>query len=75
MAYLSFVATLAALFVTSGGIELLTGMRNVALLALVAPAALLPPGWREVAMIGIVTASIVTTPRKVHESSGFTLAP
>jgi Na+/H+ antiporter NhaD/arsenite permease-like protein len=53
----------------------LQGKRNVALLALVVPAALLPLGWREAAMVAIVAASMAMTPRKLHESNGFTLAP
>lgn len=53
----------------------ITGRRNIALLLAVVPAALLPSGYREAAMAAIVTASLVLTPRELHEANGFTLAP
>jgi Na+/H+ antiporter NhaD/arsenite permease-like protein len=53
----------------------ITGRRNIALLLAVVPAALLPSGYREAAMATIATASLVLTPRELHEANGFTLAP
>jgi Na+/H+ antiporter NhaD/arsenite permease-like protein len=52
-----------------------TGRRNVALMLAVVPAALLPLGYREVAMAVIAAASIAMTPRTVHEANHFTYAP
>jgi Na+/H+ antiporter NhaD/arsenite permease-like protein len=53
----------------------LRGKRNVALLLAVVPAALLPVGIREMAMVSIVAASLVLTPRALHRESGFSFAP
>jgi Na+/H+ antiporter NhaD/arsenite permease-like protein len=53
----------------------LRGKRNVALMLAVVPAALLPMGLRELAMLVIASASLVLTPRAVHRQSGFSLAP
>jgi Na+/H+ antiporter NhaD/arsenite permease-like protein len=53
----------------------LRGKRNVALLLAVVPAALLPTGLREVAMIAIAVGSLLITPRALHEDSGFSFAP
>jgi Na+/H+ antiporter NhaD/arsenite permease-like protein len=53
----------------------LRGKRNVALLACVVPAALLPAGLREGAMVAIATASLALTPRALHEANGFSFAP
>jgi Na+/H+ antiporter NhaD/arsenite permease-like protein len=53
----------------------LRGKRNVALLAAVVPAVLLPSGFREVAMIAIATASLALTPPALHEANGFTFGP
>jgi Na+/H+ antiporter NhaD/arsenite permease-like protein len=41
----------------------------------VVPAALLPMGWREIAMIAIAAASLALTPRSLHQDNGFTFAP
>jgi Na+/H+ antiporter NhaD/arsenite permease-like protein len=53
----------------------LQGKRNIGLLLAVVPAALLPVGLREVAMIAIATASIALTPRTLHQSNGFSFGP
>ncbi len=51
------------------------GRRNVALMLAIVPAALLPLGYREVAMVAIATASLLLTPRALHEANGFSFAP
>jgi Na+/H+ antiporter NhaD/arsenite permease-like protein len=51
------------------------GWRNVVLMLAVVPAALLPPGFREAAMVGISALSLVTTPRELHRANGFSFAP
>lgn len=51
------------------------GKRNVALLLAVVPAALLPFGFREAAMVAIAAASLLLTPRELHRSNGFSFAP
>lgn len=51
------------------------GWRNVALLGAVVPAALLPLGMREFAMIAIAVTSLLVTPRSLHEANGFSFAP
>ena len=51
------------------------GRRNVALMLAIVPAAMLPLGFREAAMVIIAVASLVVTPRAVHEANGFTFAP
>jgi len=53
----------------------LKGKRNVALMVAVVPAALLPMGFREMAMIAIAAASLAVTPRSLHEDNGFSFAP
>jgi Na+/H+ antiporter NhaD/arsenite permease-like protein len=53
----------------------LRGKRNVAFMAAVVPAALLPTGTREVVMVAITVASLVLTPKDLHEANGFTFAP
>jgi Na+/H+ antiporter NhaD/arsenite permease-like protein len=53
----------------------LQGWRNVVLMLLVVPAALLPGGPREGAMICIACASLLLTPRSLHEANGFSFAP
>jgi Na+/H+ antiporter NhaD/arsenite permease-like protein len=52
-----------------------SGLRNVALMLAIVPAALLPLGYREVAMVAIIAASLFLTPRALHEANGFTFAP
>ena len=51
------------------------GKRNAALLLAVVPAALLPIGFREVAMIVIAGASLLLTPKELHRDNGFSFAP
>jgi Na+/H+ antiporter NhaD/arsenite permease-like protein len=51
------------------------GRRNVALMLAVIPAAMLPPGAREAAMVAIAAASLALTPRAVHAANGFMFAP
>ncbi len=51
------------------------GRRNVALMVAVVPAAMLPLGYREVAMIAIACASVRMTPRALHQANGFTFTP
>jgi Na+/H+ antiporter NhaD/arsenite permease-like protein len=53
----------------------LRGKRNVALMVAVVPAALLPLGIREVAMVLIAAASLALTPRALHRDNGFSFAP
>jgi Na+/H+ antiporter NhaD/arsenite permease-like protein len=53
----------------------LKGKRNVAFLLAVVPAALLPMGAREVAMLAIAAASFASTPRALHRENGFSFAP
>jgi Na+/H+ antiporter NhaD/arsenite permease-like protein len=51
------------------------GRRNVALMLAIVPAAMLPFGWREAAMLAIALGSLAVTPRAVHEANAFTFAP
>jgi Na+/H+ antiporter NhaD/arsenite permease-like protein len=51
------------------------GKRNIALLAAVVPAALLPGGIREIAMVAICVASLALTPQEMRRANGFTFAP
>jgi Na+/H+ antiporter NhaD/arsenite permease-like protein len=51
------------------------GRPNILWMLAVVPAALLPLGFRETAMIAIAVASFALTPRAVHEANGFTFAP
>jgi Na+/H+ antiporter NhaD/arsenite permease-like protein len=51
------------------------GWRNVGLMLLVIPAALLPMGYREGAMLAIGVTSLVLTPRNLHAQNGFSFAP
>jgi Na+/H+ antiporter NhaD/arsenite permease-like protein len=51
------------------------GVPNLGLMAVVVPSALLPLGLRELAMGVISMASLLTTPRALQRSNGFTLAP
>jgi Na+/H+ antiporter NhaD/arsenite permease-like protein len=53
----------------------LRGKRNVAMMLAVVPAALLPLGLREVAMVAIAAISLAITPRALHRANGFTFAP
>jgi Na+/H+ antiporter NhaD/arsenite permease-like protein len=51
------------------------GKRNVGLMLAVVPAALLPQGLRELAMVMIAVTSMMLTPRDLHRDNGFTFAP
>jgi Na+/H+ antiporter NhaD/arsenite permease-like protein len=51
------------------------GVRNIPWLLAIAPAAFLPVGWREGAMLTIAASSYLTTPAGVHELNGFSFAP
>lgn len=51
------------------------GRRNVFLLLAVVPAAMLPAGWRELAMICIAVVSYFATSRELHAESGFSFGP
>jgi Na+/H+ antiporter NhaD/arsenite permease-like protein len=51
------------------------GARNLVLLLAILPAAFLPTGVREVAMLGIAVASYFGTSRALHELNGFSLSP
>jgi Na+/H+ antiporter NhaD/arsenite permease-like protein len=53
----------------------LRGRRNIAFMIAVVPAALLPLGAREIAMLAIAGASLLLTPPSLHEANGFTIAP
>jgi Na+/H+ antiporter NhaD/arsenite permease-like protein len=53
----------------------LRGKRNVAFMAAVVPAALLPSGIREAAMVAIAIGSLALTPRSLHTANGFTFGP
>ncbi|MDP9149825.1 MAG: sodium:proton antiporter, partial [Myxococcota bacterium] len=53
----------------------LRGKRNALLLTAVGPAALLPVGLRELAMLAITAASVFLTPRSVRQNNGFSFAP
>jgi Na+/H+ antiporter NhaD/arsenite permease-like protein len=51
------------------------GARNIAWLLAIAPAAFLPVGWREAAMLSIAVGSYLTTPAGVHALNGLSFAP
>jgi len=51
------------------------GQRNIAWLLAVVPAALLPEGYREAAMLVISLGSYFGTPREIHAQNGFSWAP
>jgi Na+/H+ antiporter NhaD/arsenite permease-like protein len=53
----------------------LHGRRNVALLLAIVPAALLPSGFRELALLAIAALSYFTTSREAHRLNEFSLAP
>lgn len=53
----------------------LIGRRNVFLLLAIVPAALLPFGWRELAMLAIIAASYAFTARELHHQNGFSAGP
>jgi Na+/H+ antiporter NhaD/arsenite permease-like protein len=51
------------------------GSMNIALLLLIIPAAFLPAGAREAAMLAIAATSYFGTSKELHELNGFSLAP
>jgi Na+/H+ antiporter NhaD/arsenite permease-like protein len=51
------------------------GRRNIPLLLAVVPAAMLPEGARELAMLVISAVSYFATPRELHEANGFSFGP
>jgi Na+/H+ antiporter NhaD/arsenite permease-like protein len=51
------------------------GKRNIALMLAVVPAALLPMGIREVAMLVIAGASYALSRRELHDAAGFSMGP
>ncbi|HEX3853410.1 MAG TPA: sodium:proton antiporter [Polyangiaceae bacterium] len=53
----------------------LKGRRNVLLLLAIVPAAMLPAGWRELAMIAVAAVSYFATSRELHQESGFSFGP
>lgn len=53
----------------------LLGRRNIAFLLAIVPAALLPEGFREAALLAIALASFFTTPKGVHEANRFSFGP
>lgn len=53
----------------------LLGGRNLAFLVAIVPAALLPEGYREAALLGLAVMSFFVTPKGVHEANSFGFAP
>jgi len=53
----------------------LLGRRNVGFLLMIVPAALLPEGFREIALLAIALLSFFTTPQGVHEANSFSFGP
>lgn len=53
----------------------LLGRRNIAFLLAIVPAALLPEGIRELALIAIALLSYFTTRKAVHDANGFSFGP
>jgi Na+/H+ antiporter NhaD/arsenite permease-like protein len=51
------------------------GKANVALLLLILPAVLLPPGAREVSMLALAVTSLATTSRQVQAANDFSWGP
>jgi Na+/H+ antiporter NhaD/arsenite permease-like protein len=51
------------------------GRRNILLLLAIVPVAMLPEGFRELAMVLIAGVSYFATPRELHEESGFSFGP
>ncbi len=60
---------------SEGGRVTLRGKGNLALMLLVVPAAMLPAGGREIAMLLISVASLSLTPRALHRDNGFSFGP
>lgn len=53
----------------------LLGRRNIAFLLAIVPAALLPEGFREGALLAIAALSFFSTPKAVHEANSFGFGP
>jgi Na+/H+ antiporter NhaD/arsenite permease-like protein len=53
----------------------LLGRRNLLFLLAIVPAALLPEGFREAALLGIALLSFFTTPKAVHDAHNFSFGP
>jgi Na+/H+ antiporter NhaD/arsenite permease-like protein len=53
----------------------LLGRRNLLFLLAIVPAALLPEGFRELALLAIALLSFFTTPKGVHEAHNFSFGP
>lgn len=53
----------------------LLGRRNIAYLLAIVPAALLPEGYREAALLGIALLSFFTTGKAVHDANSFSFGP
>jgi Na+/H+ antiporter NhaD/arsenite permease-like protein len=53
----------------------MVGRRNVALLLAVVPASMLPTPYRELVLVAIAGASVLSTPREVHDKNAFSYAP
>ncbi len=51
------------------------GARNLLFLLAIVPAALLPEGFREVALLAIALTSFFATPKRVHEANSFGFGP
>ena len=69
--------TAAAIALDAREIEPLSllGGKNLVLLVAIVPAALLPEGFRELALLGIAAVSFFTTPQSVHQANAFNFAP
>ncbi|HWZ88772.1 MAG TPA: sodium:proton antiporter [Polyangiaceae bacterium] len=53
----------------------LLGRRNLVFLLAIVPAALLPAGFREAALLAIALSSYFGTPRAVHQANSFSFGP
>ncbi|MEP7049862.1 MAG: sodium:proton antiporter [Pseudomonadota bacterium] len=69
--------TRAALAADRAEVEPLSvlGRRNLLFLLAIVPAALLPAGFREAALLAIALASFFSTPKAVHEANTFSFGP
>jgi Na+/H+ antiporter NhaD/arsenite permease-like protein len=53
----------------------LLGRRNLIFLLAIVPAALLPEGFREAALLALAVLSFFTTPKAVHDANSFSFGP
>jgi len=51
------------------------GWRNVSLLIAIVPASMLPTPYRELVLVTIAGASVLSTPREIHDENDFSYAP